>query len=432
MKRLFCSLKLFVLSCCVCCGAAVRAAAADADTAAKISAVKKGWNFGPLPAVGYNSDLGFQYGALCDVYYYGDGSAFPEYLHKFNVEASWYTKGSGIFHLFYDSKYLIPGIRVTFATTYMPNKMMSFYGFDGFSSPYSASIAAENPSYYAIDRKLLRIIADFQGRIDRFGWVAGVAFRDYRIDRVRLPKYADSESLYLHYLQHGVIAENQAHGGSVIELKLGAVFDTRDNEPAPNRGLCAEAILYGSPDIINRSGNSYLKLSLHFRHYLPIVYDRLTFAYHVAFQGTLAGDPPFYTLQEITTLYLRQVNSEGLGSINTVRGMLYNRAVGKGYVWANFELRYRLFDFRLFGQNWYLAANPFADAGIIAQPYNLTQLEAAGSTLFSGRKGGIHASAGIGLKAVMNRNFIISAEWGTPFDRNDGTDALNIGLNYIF
>jgi hypothetical protein len=31
--------------------------------------VKKGWNFGPLPAIGYNSDLGFQYGALTDIFF---------------------------------------------------------------------------------------------------------------------------------------------------------------------------------------------------------------------------------------------------------------------------------------------------------------------------------------------------------------------------
>ncbi|PKP36754.1 MAG: hypothetical protein CVT97_08150, partial [Bacteroidetes bacterium HGW-Bacteroidetes-14] len=58
--------------------------------------VKKGWNFGPLPAIGYNSDLGFQYGALTDIFYFGDGSRFPEYIHKFNVEVSQYTKGTGV------------------------------------------------------------------------------------------------------------------------------------------------------------------------------------------------------------------------------------------------------------------------------------------------------------------------------------------------
>ena len=413
----------------LCCGTVF----ADDTLASRPAGVKTGWNFGPLPAVGYNSDLGFQYGALCDIFYYGDGSTFPEYMHKFNVEASWYTKGSGVFHLFYDSKYLIPDIRVTFAATYMPNKMMSFYGFDGFATPYSEHLAVSNPSYYAIDRRLLRILADFQGRIGKFGWVAGISFRDYRIDRVQLPKYAQSASLYQEYVNHGIISANQAHGGSLIELKLGAVYDTRDNEPAPNHGLCAEAILYGSPDIISRTGSSYLKLSLRFRQYLPVVRNKLTFAYHVAFQGTLAGNPPFYTLQEITTLYLRQVNSEGLGSINTVRGMLYNRAVGKGYLWTNFELRYKMFDFRLFGQNWYLATNPFVDAGVIVQPYRLELLKASGdAALYSGRNNGIHASAGLGVKAVMNHNFIVSVEWGMPFDSSDGSNSLNIGLNYIF
>lgn len=90
--------------------------------------VKKGWNFGPLPAVGYNTDLGFQLGALCDIYYYGDGSVYPGYVHKFNIEASYYFKGSGVFHFFYDSKYLIPKVRLTTAVTYLPNPIMNFYG----------------------------------------------------------------------------------------------------------------------------------------------------------------------------------------------------------------------------------------------------------------------------------------------------------------
>lgn len=396
--------------------------------------VKKGWNFGPLPAVGYNSDLGFQFGALCDIFYYGDGSLFPQYLHKFNVEASWYTKGSGVFHLFYDSKFLIPKTRFTFAATYMPNKMMSFYGFNGYASPYSAAIAKENPSYYAIDRNLLRILADFQGSLsDRIGWAAGISFWDYRIGRVKLPKYEGKPSLYQRYVDKGIIRPEEAHGGSLIELKAGLVYDTRDHEPAPNRGIWAELIAYGSPDIINRTGNSYLKMSAHFRHYVPLLYNRLTFAYHIAYQGTVAGRPPFYTQQSIATLYLRQVNSEGLGSINTVRGLLYNRIVGNGYVWGNFELRWRVFDFRLLGQEWYFAANPFFDAGAIVQPYRLTQMkESHDPAIYSGQPDGIHLSAGLGVKAVMNHNFIISVEWGMPFDRRDGSSGLNIGLNYIF
>ena len=46
--------------------------------------------------------------------------------------------------------------------------------------------------------------------------------------------------------------------------------------------------------------------------------------------------------------------------------------------------------------------------------------------------GGVHASAGMGVKLVMNHNFIISVEYGKPFDKRDGKGGLNIGTNYIF
>ena len=44
-----------------------------AETEAKdTSKVKTGWNFGILPSVAYDADLGFQFGALSNRYYYGD------------------------------------------------------------------------------------------------------------------------------------------------------------------------------------------------------------------------------------------------------------------------------------------------------------------------------------------------------------------------
>ena len=97
---------------------------------------KTGLNFGPLPAVGYSSDLGWHYGALTDIYWYGDGSTYPEYMWKANVEVSQYSKGNTVLHSFFDSKYLIPGLRVSAAISYFGNKTYSFYGFNGASSLY--------------------------------------------------------------------------------------------------------------------------------------------------------------------------------------------------------------------------------------------------------------------------------------------------------
>ena len=87
---------------------------------------KTGLNFGPLPAVGYSSDLGWHYGVLTDIYQYGDGSVYPEYKWKMNVEASWYSKGNYVYHAFFDSKYVIPGVRVSADVSYFGNKTDSF------------------------------------------------------------------------------------------------------------------------------------------------------------------------------------------------------------------------------------------------------------------------------------------------------------------
>jgi outer membrane protein assembly factor BamA len=200
-------------------------------------------------------------------------------------------------------------------------------------------------------------------------------------------------------------------------------------------------VAYGSPDMFQRAAD-YIKLAAHFRHYVPLSGDKVVFAYHLAYQGTVAGNVPFYMQSNITTPYLRQVNSEGLGSVNTVRGMLYNRVVGDGIAWANAELRIRLVRFNFINQEWYVALNPFFDAGQVVQPYRLERMREVWNDvwapledrrrIYSGLDERLHMSAGLGAKLAMNRNFIISVEWAKPFAKQDGTNGLNIGLNYIF
>ena len=436
----------FLVSC-------IAAAAQEGEETPRPAETKTGWNFGPLPAIGYNSDLGFQLGALCDIYYYGDGSVYPGYLHKFNVEASYYFKGSGVFHFFYDSKYLIPKVRLTTAVTYLPNPIMNFYGFNGASSPYHSGYDKQDGiAFYSIRRNSLRVLADFQGTIKGpLNWAAGLAFWYYKMGDVTLKKYRDEAgfSLYNLYRHYGIIGADEATGGCHLELKAGFVFDTRDHEAAPSHGVWAELMAYGSPDMFRSGRNAggdrfnYLKIAAHFRHYVPVWEDRIVFAYHLAYQGTVAGSVPFYMQTNITTPYLRQVNSEGLGSVNTLRGMLYNRIVGDGVAWGNAEFRFRIVSFNLIKQRWYVALNPFFDAGAVVQPYRLDRMKAVTddpatpgvderALIYSGKDEKLHMSAGLGVKLVMNRNFIVSVEWGKPFDRQDGKSGMNIGLNYIF
>ena len=460
----------------------------EATTNSNKQTVKKGWNFAPFPSIGFNSDTGFQIGALCEIFDYGDGSTYPAYKHKFNVDLSWTTKDQVKLHFFYDSKYLIPKVRLTFAATYILAQMYPFMGFNGSASPYYQDLASgkkqlNRVSMYNIKRNSMRIMADFQGDITspKFRWAAGISYWWYDIGNISLKKKGvpaydaitpndhlttqgiNSASLWQLYQRTGLIRANEAHGGHHLELKAGLVYESREHEADPTRGIWAEVYAYGSPDILNgrgKDGYHYLKLAAHFRQYVPLWKDKIVFAYHLAYQGKLAGNAPYYTLQNINTLYLRQIISDGLGSINTVRGVPYNSVIGDGYAWANFEMRFKLVSFRFIKQNFYLATNPFFDMGACVQPYRLDEMrsvltnteltQAEKNLIYTGQKEKLHMSAGLGLKLAMNRNFILSAEVAVPLNtkvytntdlnvpvselklKNSYKPGVNIGLNYIF
>ena len=56
--------------------------------------IKTGLNFGPLPVVAFDADRGFQYGALLNIYNFGDGSTYPNPKSWWYIEASAYTGGT--------------------------------------------------------------------------------------------------------------------------------------------------------------------------------------------------------------------------------------------------------------------------------------------------------------------------------------------------
>ncbi len=413
---------------------------AAAQEAEKSEIIKTGLNFGPLPAVGYSSDLGWHYGALSDIYWYGDGSTYPEYMWKANVEISKYSKGNTVLHSFFDSKYLIPGLRVSAAVSWFGNKTTNFYGFNGASSAYLPELDKINEAgqgFYLMRRDIFRVQTCFQGQFgeSNWGWAGGLTFWSIKTGHAVNDglNYANDFSLYDLYVANQVIPAAEKDGGKHLELKAGVVYDTRDHENNPTRGTNLEVYMFGSPDIISKHDNSYLKLAVHFKQFFPLVSDRLVFGAHLAYQGLIAGNAPFYMLQTIQSINMKQINTEGLGSTCTLRGTVTNRLQGNGYAWSNFELRWSFAKFRWINQNWTLALNPFYDMGMVVQPYRLEQMKLIGNTFYTGKAEKLHMSAGAGLHVIMNQNFNINFEFGKCLDPNDGTGlGINIGLNYIF
>ncbi|MCQ2182460.1 MAG: BamA/TamA family outer membrane protein [Bacteroidales bacterium] len=397
-----------------------------------------GWKAIPLPILSFNTDLGFQFGANTEVYYYGeDPSIYPEYKHKFHAEVSHYTKGQTLAHIEYDSSYLIPGIRFSTSFTAQVNPLYNFYGFGGDITQYDREYDRRNGyAYYNYKRSLFKFIGNFQGRITKnIHWVGGVSFYHYSNEELNFKDYDYQHTLFHFYRENGVIRDNETKG-AVLEFKAGLSFDTRNQETTPTKGIWAEAYCVGAPDVFN-SGYSYLKLILHFRHYLTPFRnaDWFTFAYHLAYQGTIAGEAPFYIQQNIYTLLFKQAFSEGLGGLNTVRGLFNSRLVGDAYAWANIETRFRLYRFNVLGMNCYIGLNPFFDMGMITKPIRLNELSLAYGAPVEELKSiatRLHKSVGIGFKFGMDENYVFSLECAKAFNNNDGPFSLMTSINYIF
>ncbi len=175
--------------------------------------VKKGLGFGALPAISYDSDLGFQYGALVNLFDYGDGTNFPKYNHSLYLELSTYTKGTTIARVRYDSEHLIPNIRTTLDVAYVPDQMADFYGFNGYQSIYDDNLNESYRNFYKNEKNTFRIKADFQGYFgeSKFGWVAGYAFYNFKMDSVDIDKLELSAvpggDLFQKYKSWGLISD---------------------------------------------------------------------------------------------------------------------------------------------------------------------------------------------------------------------------------
>ena len=407
--------------------------------------IKTGWNFGPLPVVGFDSDLGFQYGLCCDIFNYGDGSRYPSYDYKVNVEASRYTKGSSILRSYGEFKNLIPEGKLFFDCTYFNSQKFDFYGFNGYHSPYTPGFTKyynvngetnEVSVFNKMHRSQFRFVTSMQKKIvGHLNWAAGIAYYNIHTGRIDIEGYDNQITLYDIYTKSNpaVIRSDEADGGNVTQIKAGLIYDSRNHDSDPTRGLNIEATLVAAPDIIDQKGYSNVGFTFVGSQYVPVVGDKLTFAYRLGAQLKLWGEIPYYFTNNINILFFRKMYTEGLGGNASVRGINRNGVLGNGFAWLNTELRWRIFNFRLINQNWGIALNPFFDAGQIVQPYRLDEQSKLGSEYYSSDSESLHCTAGCGLKLVMNHNLVFSFEAAKPFNANDGSGLwTNFGFNYLF
>ena len=476
MKNLFCTIALLLLV-----GNAwaseggVLGGDTKQDSAApsKKEIVKTGYNFGPLPAVAFDADKGFQLGALLNIYDFGDGSTYPNPRQQWYFEASFFTKGSQLYTVSYDNRFLIPGVRWSTTFTLTNDKAMDFYGFNGYMSYFNHELVAlgkdkenlDNYIYtpkYRINRVAMLFKTDLTGNIwnNKLFWEAGYHlsyFKQGAINREKINKNKDEEkmfpdsepTLFEQYRNWGIISDEEAEGGLNSTVRAGLLFDTRDKEGAPSRGIWAEAHLTMAPKWLGTKIPFY-KYSATFRQYLPIVdNDILTFAYRLNYEGTIGEDAPYYVLPYITVMGA-SYDRDGMGGYRTIRGLMRNRVQGLDMASYNAEIRWRFVNFTLWKQNIAFGLNAFSDGTMVTRNFDMSfkgdekyrkeydEYMAQTGNRTADRP---HITVGGGLRFIMNQNFIVAFEYGLPISKfssdpyiknQDGNGAFYINTGFLF
>lgn len=424
---------------------------------------KTGWKFGgALPAVSFDSNLGFQYGALVEFFNYGNPGIYPEWYDHIYAEVSRFTRGSGIYRFMFESNHIIPGIEWVADLSYLPDLANHFYGFNGYESVFNAdwmdkeASAYRSAMFYRHERNQFRFKNDFLGKLsgEKLKWSAGFAFQKFDVNSVDidklnkgkdedlLPSLSDEPGLFELYRDSlGLISANEADGGWVNTLKAGLVYDTRDNRPNPMKGIWTELGFEVAPEFLGNDWG-FTKFYITHRQYFTLVEDNLSLVYRLGYQATLSGNTPFFYQSQMITSRLTGAFNEGLGGFSTLRGVLKNRVVGEGYALGNVELRWKPLHFTLFNKESYLGLNLFYDLGMVTQKTDLPPALQATflnemsnytySDFFNPGSEKMHHCAGISIMPVWGENFVVAIDIGKSFNEQDGNIGFGFGLNYLF
>jgi len=172
-------------------------------------------------------------------------------------------------------------------------------------------------------------------------------------------------------------------------------MDTRDNEISPTRGQFHTLQFRVSPQIGNAFPFGYRQFNFTARAYHPIVTPRVVVAGRFV-ADVLQGAPPFFELA-------RFEETNAVGGLKGVRGVLAQRYHGKVKAFANLELRIRLLGFHIGSKSYTLGAVTFFDTGRV-----WSQLPA--SRELDGTGFGLKYGVGGGLRLMQGSTFVVRGD----------------------
>jgi len=387
--------------------AIVAATAAEAQQAAAPSAhTARALEISGVPALNFDADEGFGYGAVVAISDYG-ARAVP-YRYTLQPTVFLTTGGRRDFTIFLDAPALLPKHWRLSAFAGREQQLAAPYYGIGNSTAYDASLETGSTRYfYRYGRDRARATADLQHSLGNPS------------ARLLLGAGASREVIDLTPFDSGrtlIAAERAGAGmptGRVNYVRVGLIWDTRDREIGPHSGTWADIIAQRATSALGAT-NDFTRWTATVRRYQPLS-GRVTFAQRVVLQNA-SGDVPFYELATVQTEFKPQ---DGIGGSSTVRGLPKDRYVGRGLALSNSEFRWRAADFRLRGRPSSVVLSSFADVGRVWEK----GLDL--STAFEG----LHAGFGVGARLAFGSSFVVAADVGHSAQ---STAPIYIGLGYLF
>lgn len=394
--------------------------------------VKTGHSFVPFPMAGYDGAKGILFGALMNVYDFGDGAAYPNPRSSCYFEASGYTGGSKTFIASFDSGNLFPKMRMNLAASHCADNAMEFFGFGGRRTFYDADA---DEGFYKYSRATTNLKADFSGNITgHLSWEAGYHFNAFVIKDYQTKDDEKGISLFSLYRNWGIIPSEEIFRKYSSAVRLGLRYDSRDYEGVPTKGILARTSIIAAPAFFG-SSESYLKVQATFRQYIPLAKERLTLAYRLDYQDFI-GDAPWYALPYYTPggpVY----DDTALGGYRTVRGLMYNRVSDSTVGFINTELRWKFAGLTLMKQDIGLMFSGFCDGITSLRHFNVSNRTEAFPELYSKyitdvSRDALHISAGAALKIILNRNFVLNIEYARALSAQDGIGVMYFNTGFYF
>jgi len=228
--------------------------------------------------------------------------------------------------------------------------------------------------------------------------------------RSKDPNDDSAEALALRELLYGV-----EHHAS-LTFKLGIVYDSRNHEFAPIKGMFHDLSIRFAPGAVRYPFGG---VTLHTRFYFPIYKEYLSVAIRLL-GDVLFGKVPFYELATFGGL----TPDNATGGSRSVRGISQRRYHGKIKLLGNIELRSKFIFFNIGSARFSIGLVAFFDAARVFADFTpRPELD--------GTDAGLKMGTGGGLRIQWGDSFIIRADFGYTFTETDASkEGRANGLPY--